>query len=366
MSKIINSTNDFYDCLYYDIIPHEGQDFVWDNQSFLKSELNKIYDLITGRSTPIAPFITTKDGKKSERKIWSLINRIVECCRIDNEKMRYSSDDVKERCERQNKIEKEFYRCYLYCAINGIAVIKENDFRPIETFGDLIDNIPASTDYREILELDFILSKNFELFHYNQGYDGFYSTMFCAYRLLTGKMITEDFTDKDWEIISDLVKEREQDELENMEQSAEWEREIRTNDDGTYMSDEEFEDIFRYEQEHMPEPTPEEEKYYKDEKILIERSKAARDKWLSSMTNPEKFLQCYRKLRKLIRDGKIKDKIEDFNDGIVNHIREMIECFICANGFSDCIDNARIVDAVRRIRHTKSVIERDRRRRGIK
>ena len=72
MSKIINSANDFYDCLYYDIIPHEGQDFVFDNQCFLKSELNKSTTLSREEAHLSLPLLPQRTEKSPREKFGRL------------------------------------------------------------------------------------------------------------------------------------------------------------------------------------------------------------------------------------------------------------------------------------------------------
>lgn len=361
MSKKINTPQDYYETTSYVPIPcfrYEDSD---SNSNFLKGELDKLFDLVSGRATPIEGFITTKSGNNSDRKILSLINKLVECSEAFEEERSGKCSPEK---SREHKRAMEFYRCFFYCAINCFTCTSMYELKPTQTFGDIMDLAAGVHSYRELLERDFSdwdAPMDMDFDRETHDTENIFRRMCKIYHELTGKFIADEFTDEDRDIISDLIEQSEETErawLDSLEEDDEREH---VREDGTVMTDEELTEYRREMQEEyystMPEPAPEEEEY--ENSLLAGSEKFERDlaEWIAALPNQEKLLNCYRRMRELVKEGY---KSADGGD-----IRRMIDCFLCVNGLNGFADDEATVEAVQRIRRAKRAVENDFRRRGI-
>lgn len=317
---------------------------VYCRYDFVRTELDRIFDLSTGRATPLSRYITDKSGNVSERKIQMLVNRIMEC--YENEYVKRS--DALKKSHRDCK---EFYNCFLYCTIRGFTAYIPLEFYETQTFGDII-RMAKSTDttVKDMLDLEF----SFKSSAYPQC-RGFFGVMCYAYKLLTGNNIADEFTGEQRAIISDTIEEYEY----YIQQSSDWEEEFRTRDDGTFMTDEEFEEALNADVQIDEIPySPEDLKLIEKEDELKKAAAEAQDKWLSGLTERDKFIRCYKRARELF--FKYGESLEISSD-----ITKMIDCFLCVNGLSDLCGRDRALDTIYHIRNARETIENSRRKRGI-
>lgn len=342
MSERINTPQEFYkntDSW------RQRCDDIYSRYGFMKAEFERIFESVTGRSTPLADYITDKHGNVSERKIQMLINRLMECY---GEKYVTRTPSL----EKRHRDRMEFYRCFLYCAINGFTACMPLEFRRTQTFGDIIriasDTSEAKTDILEC-ELGFL----------HLAYPdctGFFGSMCYAYKLITGKNTADEFTDEQRAAIPDAIKVHE----DYIRMCSEWEHSYRTRADGTFMTDDEFEKAMEQDDKEYGEMpyTPEEQKTIEEEKKLRQEAVAARDEWLSSLKDSDKFIKCYKRARELCFEyGESLD--------IRENITRMIDCFLCINGLSDLADEETAIDTVYYIRRAGELIANLRKKRRI-
>lgn len=321
-------------------------DEIYSRHAFMKAELNRLFDLSTGRSTPLAHYTTDKSGKISERKVQMLINRIMECYEREYIERSPSLEKWHQDC-------KEFYKCFLYCAIRGFTAKIPLEFNETQTFGDII-RIATNTDFqaKHILEQEF--SSKTSVY---PDCAGFFGSMCYAYKLLTGKDISDEFTAAQRALIPEAIDEYE----DMIQQNSDWEEEYRTREDGTFMTDEEFEEALKAETpeyEDIP-YSPEDQELIEEQDNLKKTAEAAKDKWISGLTDPDKFIRCYKRARKLcFKYGGSLDIADD--------VTKMIDCFLCINGASDLCDKETAVDTIYYIRRAAENIENSRRKRGLK
>lgn len=331
---------------FYKIIDSWRQqcDDIYSRYGFMKSEFERIFESVTGRSTLLADYITDKHGNVSERKIQMLINRLMECC---GEKYVTRTTSM----EKRHRDRMEFYRCFLYCAINGFTASMPLEFRRTQTFGDIIRmSSDTSGEKTDILEC--------ELGFLHLAYPdctGFFGSMCYAYKLITGKNTADEFTDEQRAAIHDAVKEHEK----YIRMCSEWDCSYRTRADGTFMTDDEFEKAMDEEDKKYGEMpyTPEEQKTIEEEEKLRQEAWAARDEWLISLKDRDKFIKCYKRARELC--FKYGDSL-----GISENITRMIDCFLCINGLSDLADEETALDTVYCIRRVgESIVNSQKKRR---
>ncbi|MGN0649731.1 MAG: hypothetical protein ACI4KM_04780 [Oscillospiraceae bacterium] len=342
MSDKISTPKEYYG---YTALFYRRCDDIYLRHKFLKAELEKIFDLTTGRSTPLADFITDKSGNVSEKKIQTLINRLMEC---------YNEEQVSfvPKFEKEKKGCKEFYRCFLYCAIKGFSAEIQLEFRKTQTFGDIIRMAAGTkTNVADILENEF------SFIHLAfPDCSGFFGNMCYAYKLITGKNIFDDFSAEQRAVIKDSIQKYEKYQRENHE----WEKSYRTREDGTYMTDEEYKEMLDLEAQACSDfqYTPEDQKLIDEEDKLKKEAKDAQSEWLNSFKNAEKFIRCYKRARELYFKYSASLNPEQ-------EITDMIDCFLCINGLSDLSDEDTAVKAIYRVRRAQEAIEHSRKKRGI-
>ena len=173
-------------------------------KQLFKEQIDTALNLVCGRNISFYPYITTKNGKISEKKLDKFINDILT--------VSYLADN-----------KKELYECFLYCAIMGIAEYDEYSKyvkRKSETFADIIalakhKNNFIMSDTKELLFYEFEACQNDEddwLRYYwaelNDG--GFIRNSDIAYMLITGRTILSEYPDE----YNRLLKERQSEEEE--------------------------------------------------------------------------------------------------------------------------------------------------------
>lgn len=283
------------------------------HQTFDK-QLKEINDIITGRNTALSAYIADENGNTSDERINSLISDMLDGL-INYKKQVYGSLPYSLPEETR-----ELYECFLYCAIQGVAYMKYNDFLPytvvrqVETFSDILDILHHSFTYKDRRGLLSIEQLGYPV---ETGDKGFFRTCDVAYEILTGSDIMVALTDEEAEIVSDVRSKQQAalqargnyDEDEEEDYFKQVERELLAQK--PQLTDEEMlERLEGYDPETAP-------KIPDDEQELIDRAAASQRQWKAAVAAPEKFIAKYLRYRELffnIDHSKMRDDIEKMID----------------------------------------------------
>ena len=299
----------------------ETADFMDFRRKEFDKQLKEINDIVTGRNTALSAYICDENGNASDERIDRLISELIE-----------GLINYRQPCSLSEET-RELYECFLYCTIQGVAYMKYVDLLPytvvrqVDTFSDILDILFHSFTYKERRELLYIEQLGYPV---DWGDTGFFRSCNIAYWILTGKNITNAFTDDETEIANDIweniQKERAEERLAAYENS----------DD-----DDEEEDYFkkaeRRELDQKPPMTDEEMQeflngsYYEyvptdDEEELLAKAEASQEEWKNAVVSPEKFIAKYLRFRELFFEIKHFEMRDD--------IEKMIDIFLYEQGLS--------------------------------
>ena len=362
------------------------------NRNEIEKCIEKLCAIARETDMPILPFICDIKGKYSEKKTMRFINGIVKSG----------------GCEGK---EAEFYKAFLYCSIRCYANSSMSSFdydgilerlRLCSTFQDILNRAKlAEKDSRSRLmrDIDKLMLQEYEEFEDPRGPMGiewgmetssFFIVMDKFYVWLTGETYKtidserfEEFfkTNEDYikarndydewiqESVEQLDKNREAEALANGYDSYEEYREAMEFEaqeagydswaDYDYaqywesMSEEEIEELEKAVDDHA-------ERQKAADKIN-EQNLPAWNKYREEFSNVEKFIEMYRKYRKLF--------FEVSHTNLYNRVESMIYSYMYENKLSLCIDDEAVLDEVRFLddlgKQLENAIRRSRSRRGI-
>lgn len=297
-------------------------------RAMLEEQLHSMENQILGRDNSFFPFISNKDGVISERKLAQFINRLV--------------DGVLDRNE--NKDYRELCKCFLYCAIKGIAKYNECDKHPVvnaDFFSDITDlakhrNNLHLTDIDTLLEYEFQASMHDCVpgvrtywDEFNDG--GFFRNSDMAYLLLTGKHIISEFPKDKYREIQAFY-ELEEAKANGFDSAEEYQN--YTDASSSSMNKE----LERIAADELPENTEfaDIDDWEENNVEVIKKQTETSKKWVEEFSNPEIFVKKYLRFRELFFELDMYYRCRLFED-----IERMVDLFLYKSGLSCLSENDR-------------------------
>ncbi len=263
--------------------------------------LADISDLISGRGSSLIPFITDEAGNISDDRIDNLISELLDCLGRYNKEVNVFSN-----IDNDDKL-REFYSCFLYCAIRGIADFEYPDIddyimvRPVTQFSDIIrmakdpHTLSVSSE-NELKKMEFDSSCT----HYMNT--GFFSCCDMAYELLTGESVVGTFAPEDTaELVHPTDRMYEQlAEKSGFDSADEYivDMLLAEAKDNGFDTIEEYEEYCRSLSEENV-MTEEEEQQLEEELEYCKQVQESRDIWKKTITSAELFIERYMRYREL-------------------------------------------------------------------
>lgn len=309
-------------------------DLVEYRREFLRNELEKIYAVSSGRAVKLTEFISDENGDVTEERIEILIEQLLACLGNCRESWNNPLDSKEE----------EFYHDFLYCMIQGVASRDYLDFKAVADFSDIV-KIAEQTADNPYEDKKSFLTREYDLSDHDLwcriDKTGFFEITAYAYYLLTGKYISETFTDEEKSLVSDFANSKQASldacitDLDDDDESYSYDSEGNVVDsDGNIvisvaglMADEE-EISWEIERQAAAEKTEQE--------------------WKASVINPDKFVASYMNTRRLYTEISVQNMKRD--------VENMIDIFLCENRLSVLSDETAHADTVYRIRKTANTI----------
>lgn len=246
-------------------------------KQYLEEYLAEIRSLFYGDDISIKKMISDKNGKVIDSKLEDMVSKIVDGyfealwgTRLywteKGHKFMDTSKEAKKELDRQA----EMYRCFFYCALQGICVSEYRFFIPVETFGDLKELILSSFERKNNMITTIRSLFYGDIYNeYNQNYTTFLETSRLGCYLLTKKHFSHTYTQEEKEFSEQIIRETEQ-------QIALFKHNISRE----YMTDETVD----------PSCTEETDKVPKFDNV---------QPWIDSVADPDKFVKAYVRYRQL-------------------------------------------------------------------
>lgn len=331
----------------------EKKELILVRTRMLDNQLQKLKDQMTGRNNSFYPFITNKNGEITERKLSSFINELT------NKPNQYvDSDSFDKYCYLNGKSYKKLCKCFLYCAIQGIAAYKYADFCPERTsslFSDIVKL--AEFKYNTFFKAEEELAKHeFENYlsegKYYYSEELIYSCFFhfdALYSLLSGNSITEIFPKDLYDTLysNHYAKEAEIYGCDSIEEYFE----IYQSHDTSL--DEEYD-------------VPEDEDYIDYDEIMGETEEEHRkglsqfkETYLKTVVSPQNYINNYLEFRKLYFKLSEYHRKNFFNDIVL-----MVDAFLYDHGLSPMTDNDIYAEFDRRSDRLYNIIKQKSEKRG--
>lgn len=300
----------------------ETADFMDFRLETFNERLKEISNIVTGRNTELATYISDEDGKISDERIDGLISDLIEGL-INYDQQLYSH-----LIYTLPEETRELYECFLYCTIQGVAhmkyvdILQHTEVERVTTFSDILDILNNSFTYRDRSELLYIEQLGYPV---ATGDTGFFRCCDVAYEILTDSNIMNVFSDEEAEIVTEMRGKQ---------------RSMEVYDDYDDEDDDDYEKRFAREQLSQAPPLTEEELFNRfygihdeyEEQISDyeqeewEKVTASHNAWKSTVVDPDKFIARYKRYRELyftINHTKMRDDIE-----------KMIDVFLYEHGLS--------------------------------
>ncbi len=272
--------------------------------------LKEINDIVTGRNTELASYIKNDDGNISDERIDRLISDLLECLKNYYQQLYGSLIYMlsEETCE--------LYECFLYCAIQGMAlvdvdILQYTEVEQVTTFSDIIDLLYNCDSYNSQQELLYIEQLGYPI---ASSCRGFFNNCDLAYEILTGTSIMSGLTDKEISLVNDMrEKQSSQEVIYYDDDTDDYIKQIEREqlEQRPPLSAEELFDQFYgapFEDEHL---IPD------DELEFCAKVEASQNEWKHSVVAPEKFIAKYLRYRELyfsISHSKMREDIEKMID----------------------------------------------------
>lgn len=275
-----------------DEVKNNGVQLYKARKRMLEKQLDEMKNRISGRSSSFYTYITDRSGRISERKLAQFINELLDGPQKYGRG--YTLFDLKRSSELR-----ELCECFLYCAIQGIAVYNEGEKyaeRPACFFSDITD---ISLHKNNLLLMDENTLHSYEFTsgeydvqrgaciyygEFNEG--GFFRNADMAYYILTGKHIVKTFPD-------DEFKQRCHT------------RELEIAKEQGYNTYEEYLNAMEIAEDELEKmdlnelPDDIECVCIDEDDGLIELQKSKNEEWKKTVASPEKFAEKYLRFRKL-------------------------------------------------------------------
>ncbi len=303
---------------------HEAEDcrFLKYRRKTFSRMLEEITNLVSGRGSSLLPFIADEEGNITDARTDALINELLDGLKRYNEQV-----GVYEPFGHSPEL-REFYACFLYCAIRGIADIENADIddyimvRPVTRFEDILKMTrdPQTLAVRSVSALrEQELDARYT--HYVQT--GFFGCCDLAYEMLTGASVAEEFSAEERaehiapdkrmyqqlaeaggfgsaeEYVEDMLMEDAK--AEGFDSVEEYEQYCSELAEGNEISEEEMEDI-------------------EAELEYCRQAQESRERWKQGMSSGEEFIRRYRRYRELyfsVERGRMVTDMENMIDAFL-------------------------------------------------
>lgn len=276
-------------------------------KEMLCDQLEKLKNRMTGRDNSFYPFITNKSGKISERKLNSFINELA-----SKPMKAVGSNSFFLSCHEADAKYKKLCKCFLYCAVQGIADYNE-DHAYAERTSSLFSDIVRIAEHKNNIFFkseEMLFDYEFEASMYEEGSffseyheGGFFRYCDALYKLLTGDDIVKIIPPELYSKMLSTFLENEalrngfdsaeeyaeyidsyKDEYENIEQD--WNDHLET------LDETERAEIEKESQAYADFIAGEHEKQRKGKAAFAEN-------YLKTVVSPEKYIESYLTFRKL-------------------------------------------------------------------
>lgn len=311
-------------------------------RDMLCEQLEKLKNRMTGRDNSFYPFITNKSGTISERKLNSFINELA----VKPMKAAGSNSFFLNEWDAGPKY-KKLCKCFLYCAVQGIADYNE-DYAYAKRTSSLFSDIVSLAEHKKnlfyrnermLFQYEFEDSMYEEATFFSEYHEGgFFRYCDALYKLLTGNDIAEIIPKELYSQIRDTFLEK--DAQENGFNSAEEYAEYLDSINYEYENFDEDGDEYL---ESLDETKRAEiEKEYKDYADFIaeedekqRKGKAAfAENYLKTVVSPEKYIEKYLTFRKLFFSLPQYERKIFFDDIVL-----MVDAFLYDHGLSPMMDD---------------------------
>ena len=301
----------------------ETADFMDFRLETFNERLKEISNIVTGRNTELAAYISDEDGKISDERIEHFVSNLIEGL------VNYNQQLYSHLLYKLSDETRELYECFLYCTIQGVAhmkyvdILQHTEVERVTTFSDILDILNNSFTYRDRSELLYIEQLGYPV---ATGDTGFFRCCDVAYEILTDSNIMNVFSDEEAEIVTEMREKQ---------------RSMEVYDDpDDEDNDDDYEKQFAREQLSQAPPLTDEELFnrfygihdeYEEQISDYEQEKwekvtASHNAWKSTVVDPDKFIARYMRYRELyftINHTKMRDDIE-----------KMIDIFLYEQGLS--------------------------------
>ncbi|MBQ8780700.1 MAG: hypothetical protein IJZ72_03380 [Oscillospiraceae bacterium] len=313
-------------------------------QELMEEKLDVLRDTIMGRDNSFLPFITDENGRFTEEKLEAFVNELSDG--VFKSKLYGVITDKKfiEAC-----------KCFLYCALQGIAEYDDEYRRVLRANSTFSDIVKIARHKNNLLFIDREKVQKYEFD--TQGYDisdvhlqfinefqlgGFFRYSDIAYRLLTGRDIPSVFSKEDYSRYYDA------DELERaqiygfdtVEEYRQWDAE----GDEFEKSDEYMRWVIEDNENMDPRQKELNEMQFGSWKNEIALSEQLNAEWRSTVVSPERFAEKYLRYRELFWEMNTEYKYRLFE-----HIEFMADYFLYNHDMSALSDNRNAAAADHRI-----------------
>lgn len=315
----------------------------------VNNQLEKLKNRMTGRDNSFYPFITYRSGEISERKLNAFINELAEFKDNNNDKNSFSFYLSEYDADYSYK---KMCKCFLYCAVQGIADYNTEFAYPVRT-ASFFSDIVSLAEHKNNTFFDneeMLFQYEFEATMYDDGTffseyheGGFFRYCDALYSILTGKNITELIPNK---LYSEMLNA-------HLDKNA--------NEQG-YSSADEYEKAFQNDNDELSDNENEWKKYL-DSLVEEEREEAERDSenyaeiteetenqhkkglsdfeenYLKRVVSPEKFVKNYLIFRKLFFALPNYKRRYVFNDIILS-----VDAFLSNHGLSPMMNDEMYIE----------------------
>ena len=127
----------------------ETADFMDFRLETFNERLKEISNIVTGRNTELAAYISDEDGKISDERIEHFVSNLIEGL------VNYNQQLYSHLLYKLSDETRELYECFLYCTIQGVAymqyvdILQYTEVERVTTFSDILDILNESFTYRD-------------------------------------------------------------------------------------------------------------------------------------------------------------------------------------------------------------------------
>lgn len=322
------------------ILDKESKSFLQFRRKDLRRELQSLENIISGRETDFVTYIEKQFGEVTDESLELLIQRM-----LDSLKSFKEADSIGTSWNRLSDEQIEFYECFLYCTMQAAAWVEDfstmliiGNFEEVRTFADIV-NMAKDPDTICVKSREVLLNNEFWTEDMGTVENGFFGICNECYRLITGKSITENYSETEQNKMKAEIDAAFQAQVASYEadyleralamgfQSAEELAKYEQEQEEKEALEAGFETVEEYYQFLNEESMTEEDRQYVEDACLWEQElHSKQNKWLSNLLNPDRFIKKYLRYRELYFEVNFKALPLD--------IENMVDAFLYEQGIS--------------------------------